>query len=205
MRPRIAHGTVPGEDRISVPRGPADEDEDEDDHDDLELDADGAVLRQLTEREHELADLDRVTTAMLIQHLLVPQHSELRARLRGLRTSVTALARRDRTRGHVMRRAAAMLDDLEEAIAEQFAHEELSLFPFLRAGVAPIHALGGMHDHHDDVDGRLRRLRALTTELQTADEVTADTLVLFEGLATLEGLAARHREVEQRTLLTRYS
>ena len=202
MRKPIALGTVPREDRVSAPRLA---DDDDDDDDELELDPDGAVLQALTAHDHELADLDRVATATLILRLLVPQHATLRATLQGLRTRVTTLARRDRSRGRIMRRAAAMLDDLDEAMVEQFEHEELSLFPFLQAGVAPLHALGGMHDHHDDIDARLRRLRALTTELHSGDEVTDDTLVLFEGLSVLETLAERHREVEQRTLLTRYS
>jgi iron-sulfur cluster repair protein YtfE (RIC family) len=203
MRKNLALGTWPLEHRPSGPALALVRD----DEPDLDLDPDGSVLRELTgdtQPGPPGGEIDRVATAALIHGLLVPQHAGLRTALRGLRATVAGLARRDRSRARIMRRAAAMLDDLHEVLVEQFEHEERSLFPFLQAGVTPIHQLGDLHDHHDDVDARLRRLRALTFELRSA-EVSDDTLTLFDGLGTLEGLARRHRAAEQQALLTRYS
>ena len=155
--------------------------------------------------DHDLSDLGRVTTPVLIQRLLEPQHDMLRSTLRGLRDTAAGLARRDRSRSHVLRRASAMIDELSDVMTEQFEHEERSVFPFLQAGVAPIHRLGAIHDHHDDIAGRLRRLWALTAELEPSRDHAADHGALLEGLDALEGLFRRHRQSECEGLLARYS
>ncbi|HVV82921.1 MAG TPA: hemerythrin domain-containing protein [Kofleriaceae bacterium] len=150
------------------------------------------------------AELDRVTTTTLIERLLEPQHGAMRSALQGLRAVAVNLARRDRSRAHVMRRAAGMLDDLSELMLDQFEHEERSIFPFLRAGVAPIHQLGEIHDHHDDVADRIRRLRALASELPPGPS-GRELRSLLEGLESLDELARHHRELERHALLARYS
>jgi iron-sulfur cluster repair protein YtfE (RIC family) len=155
--------------------------------------------------EHDLSQLDRVTTNVLIQRLLEPQHDMLRSTLRGLRDTAAGLARCDRTRSHVLRRAAGMITELADVMNEQFEHEERSVFPFLQAGVAPIHSLGEIHDHHHDVDGRLRRLWALTAELTPSHDTAAGIASLLEGLDALDGLVRRHRQIECQGLLARYS
>lgn len=152
-----------------------------------------------------LGDLDRVSTATLVERLLLPQHVVLRACLKSLRATAANLAQHDGSRAHILRRAALMLDDLTDVMFDHFDHEEHEVFPFLATGVAPVQALGHVHDHHDLIDDRLRRLRALTTELQCGDEVTDDIVTLFEGLCTLDVLSCRHHALERQALLARYT
>lgn len=150
-------------------------------------------------------ELDTATTQALIQGLLEPQHDMLRSTLRGLRDTAAGLARRDRSRSHVLRRAAGMINELADVMLEQFEREERAVFPFLQAGVTPIHSLGEIHDHHHDVEGRLRRLWAVTAELPPTHDTAAGVASLIEGLDALEGLVRRHRQSECEELLGRYS
>jgi len=137
----------------------------------------------------------------LIEQVLLPQHTCLGESVDTLRAEVAPAAFRDRTIARVVRRAAGMLDGLAELMLEHFEHEERAVFPFLVAGRAPIGEIGRIHDHHAEVEDHLRRLRALSAELRSAREVTADSLALFEGLSRLDELAERHRDTERAALL----
>lgn len=163
------------------------------------------------ERDHgapitddERAQLTRVSTATLIDRLLVPQHTAMRAGLAALQVTAARLARGDLSRSRIMRRASTMVTELAEVLVRHLDHEEETVFPLLIAGVTPIHALGDIHDHHGDIDGRLHRLRALTADLIAPTEVTEDTVVLFETLATFLDLAQRHHAIEHDVLLARF-
>lgn len=165
----------------------------------------GHAEREPRTVDQAVADLDRVTTATLIQRLLEPQHDALRSSLRGLRTLAIGLSRRDRSRTHLLRQAANMLEELAEVMLEQFEHEEQAVFPFLRAGVAPIHVLGELHDHHGDVEQRLTRLRALAADLPAGPTRDRDLRQLVDGLRSFEELVRQHRVAEQQALLARYA
>jgi len=169
----------------------------------LRVVATGDAQRDLADLEG-LEDLDRVATPTLIDRLLLPQHVVIRACLTALRATAADLAQRDGSRAHILQRAARMLDELTEIMLDHFDHEERVVFPFLSSGAAPVQILGQIHDHHDDIDDRLRRMRALTVELRSGDEVTDDVVVLFEGLCELDTLACRHHALERHTLLARY-
>lgn len=162
-----------------------------------------ATVDDAAEPDDTLAGLDRVATGTLIDRLLLPQHARLRASLRGLHALAVGLVRADRTRAHVLRQVANMLGELSELVLEQLDHEEHAIFPLLRGGVAPVHVLGALHDHHDDVALRVRRLRALADELPAG--CGADGRALVAGLRTLDELARAHRALERQALLTRYA
>ena len=99
---------------------------------------------------------------------------------------------------------ANMLDELHEVMSEQFEHEERAVFPCLEAGAAPIHVLGDLHDRHDDVADRLRRLALLTEELPAAI-ADPDLAALRAGFRALDALACGHHALERDALLTRFS
>lgn len=146
----------------------------------------------------------RVSITTLIERLLVPQHAALRTGLADLRLTAAGLIEHDDSRAHVLRRAATMVDELGDVLLAHLDHEESHVFPILVAGVAPIHDLGDLHDHHADIDGRLQRLRALTAELISPSEVSEHTVVLFESLASFLDLAQRHHAIEHGVLVARY-
>lgn len=154
--------------------------------------------------DDEAAALGRVSITTLIERLLIPQHRALRGSLADLRLTAAGLVGHDDSRAHVLRRAATMIDELADVLLQHLDHEEGHVFPILVAGVAPIHDLGDLHDHHADIDGRLARLRALTAELISPAEVSEHTVVLFESLASFLDLAQRHHAVEHGVLVARY-
>jgi iron-sulfur cluster repair protein YtfE (RIC family) len=151
-----------------------------------------------------LGSLDRVATTTLIERLLEPQHAALRSALRGLHALTLELARHDRSPDHLLRRVAGMLDELADLMLDQLEHEERSVFPFLRAGVAPLHVLAELHDHHDEVAVRVRCLRALVDELPAVG-TDREHAALVDGLRGLDELARAHRELERQALLARYA
>lgn len=153
--------------------------------------------------QDDLAALDRVSTPMIVRHLLIPQHDAVRRALSDVGRMAAAMASLDHGRARTGRRADSMVGELSEVLHEHFAYEEREVFPRLVAGQPPLQDLGELHDHHRDVDDRLLRLRGLTAELRSATEVTEDLVTLLQGLTSLGDLAQVHHTIEER-LLDRY-
>jgi len=168
------------------------------------------LMRQLDQaiaarRDAAAPNMQALSTAALIEHIVDTHHAYLRKTLPFLRPLAMKVAR---VHGDRDPRLHALEDDLVELVETLLPHlddEERTLFPALRAGVAAApQLLATMLDEHLAVGELLARIRTACDDYTVPSWACSSYRALFRELAALEQDIFTHVHLENHVLLPRF-
>lgn len=145
-------------------------------------------------------------TGALIDHILSRYHETHRREL----PELIALAHKvEQVHGDHPQAPRGLADALTRLGPELEAHmqkEEAILFPMMRRGGHPmiVHPIAQMRSEHDEHDGNLARLEALTNGFQLPEGACGSWQALYAGTAKLVADLREHIELENTVLFERF-
>ncbi len=141
----------------------------------------------------------------LVEHILERYHAPLRPELSRLLSMARKVEQVHAGKPGCPAGLAAHLEEMQPFVEEHLAKEEQVLFPLFLAGRGRIASMpvSVMLREHEDHGDALRRIRALTGDLQLPDGACATWRELYRSLAQLEVELMEHIHLENNILFPR--